>query len=130
MSLIKSATFFKVLYEEAPNLDLYGLQMGKETYATLLTLARSAVEGGQTAVLDATYLRRAYRRKAIDFARQLGADIQIAHCDVPLPVLRERIRKRGAEGSDVSDADEKVLEKLAQTFEPFSGEEISLLRSI
>ncbi len=126
--MIRSDVERKRLHQHNPQADLHGPDMDRQTYASLLRHAHNAVLGGQTAVLDATHLRRTVRQKAIDCAQKIGVEIEIAHCDVPMPVLRERIRKRSAAGTDVSDADEQILDKLAQTFEPFNEVEKTLLR--
>jgi predicted kinase len=106
-----------------PLSDPYGAPMSDRTYGVLLGHARSIVEGGLNAVLDATYLRRSRRLPVLELARELGVPFKIIHCDAPFAVLRERIRSRLAEARDPSQADEKALRILAAQWEPFNEEE-------
>lgn len=116
------------LHAAEPNLERYGPELGARTYARLLDCARAAVEGGQTAVLDATYTRRAHRKPVLDLAKELGVRLRIVHCDVPMDELVERVRRRAAEGKDPSEADEAVLRQMAGSWEPFSDAELPLVR--
>jgi aminoglycoside phosphotransferase family enzyme/predicted kinase len=112
------------LYAARP---LYGDVLGAHTYRHLLSCARAIVAGGFLAILDATYLRREYRRPVLDLAKELGVPLRMVHCAAPAAVLRERVRHRAAVGSDVSDADEAVLEQMAGSWEGFSEEERALV---
>ncbi|MBI3832466.1 MAG: AAA family ATPase, partial [Planctomycetes bacterium] len=113
----------KRLHAQNPAQDLYGKDLSRRTYETVLAQARAVVEAGQTAILDATHIQRAQRRSAFELAKELGVSIRIAHCDAPMDELRARIRARREQGSDVSDADERILEMMAGQFEPFTAEE-------
>lgn len=117
----------KRLQARDPVRDLYGEALGEETYRTLLVHARAILAGGLSAVLDATYLRHIQRRPVLQLARELGVPLRIVHCDLPLDLLRSRVRARRLAGGDVSDADEKVLLKMAEQWEPFQEEEQAFL---
>ncbi len=127
---IRSDVVRKRLHAADPALDLYGDALGALTYRTLLDHARAVVAAGTTALLDATYLKEAYRRPAVELAAELGVPLRILHCDAPLETLRQRVRARSAAGTDVSDADEQVLLMLAATWEPFTDAELPLVERV
>lgn len=120
---IRSDVERKRLHAQNPTQDLYGKELSRRTYETVLAQARAVVEAGQTAILDATHIQRAQRRSAFELAKELGVSIRIAHCDAPMEELRARVRARRAQGIDVSDADERILEMMAGQFEAFTEEE-------
>jgi aminoglycoside phosphotransferase family enzyme/predicted kinase len=127
---VRSDVERKRLHALCPSRPLYGDALGARTYGHLLTCARAIVAGGFVAILDATYLRRAYRRPVLDLAAELGVPLRIVHCAAPAEVLRERVRHRAAAASDVSDADEAVLELMAGSWEEFSEEERPLVEVV
>lgn len=127
---IRSDVERKRLHAADPRLDLYGDTLGALTYRSLLDRARSVVAAGYTAILDATYLRAAYRAPVAALAAELGVGLHILHCDAPLEVLRQRVRARAAAGTDVSDANEQVLLMLAATWEPFTDAERPLVERL
>jgi hypothetical protein len=127
---VRSDAERKRLHALHPARQLYSDVLGARTYRHLLTCARAIVAGGFMAVLDATYLRRDYRRPVLDLAAELGVPLRIVHCAAPLAVLRERVRERRAAGSDLSDADEAVLQQMAGSWEGFSDEERSLVEVV
>jgi len=127
---IRSDVERKRLHAADPLLDLYGDALGALTYRTLLDHARAVIGAGYTAILDATYLRRAYREPPVSLAEELGVPVRVLHCDAPLDVLRDRVRARTATGSDVSDADEQVLLMLAATWEAFTDEELPFVERV
>ena len=90
-------------------LGLYSREATRRTYDRLLALAGQALSGGIGVVVDAANLRRAERAAFVDLARRLGARPVVLACRAPEPVLRERIRRRAAAGTDASDASEDVL---------------------
>jgi len=120
----------KRLHANLPGQELYGDALGRLTYATLLAHARAAIEGGQTAILDATHIRRSNREPGLKLAAELDVPVCIVHCSAPLEELRARIRARRTEGHDISDADERVLEMMAGQFEDFSPEELPLVERV
>jgi len=127
---IRSDVERKRLHAADPLLDLYGDALGALTYRTLLDHARAVVAAGTTAILDATYLKEAYRRPAVALAEELGVPLRILYCDAPLETLRQRVRARSAAGTDVSDADEQVLLMLAATWEDFTDEELPFVERV
>lgn len=107
-------------------LDIYGPDATARTYARALALARIALEAGYPAILDAAFLRLRERRDAAALARALGVPFRILHCEAPPAVLRERLRSRHG---DASEADEKVLEHLAEAEEPLAADELACVEA-
>lgn len=105
---------------QAAGLDLYTADATERTYGRLFALARIALQAGFPVVLDAAFLRHDERERAHAVARACGAAFGIVACKAPLPVLRERIRKRRG---DASEADLAVLEKLRASEEPLREDE-------
>jgi len=103
--------------------DIYDAAGTARTYARLLELARVALEAGWPVIVDAAFLRRAERARFAALARALGVPFTILDCRAPLGLLRERVRQRQARGSDASEADVAVLERLAGLAEPLDAAE-------
>ncbi len=97
---------------------LYAPDASRRTYATLLARAEAAWRAGRAVVLDATYLRAAWRREAADLARRLGAPYALAWLDAPDAVVRERLAARAARGDDPSDATWEVFVRQRAEAEP------------
>ena len=103
--------------------DLYQPQAHASTYARLEALARDALRAGYPTIVDAAFLRREERERMRSLAAALRVPFTILHCHAPLPLLRERVRIRRAQGADASEADEQVLERLRSQEEPLGADE-------
>jgi predicted kinase len=102
--------------------EVYGAKLSARTYDTLLDRASGALRAGRAAILDATFLRRATRLEALGKARALGAPFAILDVRCPEAVVRERIERRQAEGTDPSEADWAVYREHVKEAEPFREE--------
>ncbi len=102
---------------------LYNAESTARTYARLGEVARTALAGGVSLVVDAACLRRAERDALRAVAAAAGAPCRLLVCDAPAAVLRERIVRRQAAGHDPSDADTAVLDAQLQTHQPVADEE-------
>lgn len=100
--------------------DLYGKDATDHTYRTLLMLAKSALMAGLPVVLDAAFLKREERARALALAGELEVPVSILDCDAPVSLLHQRLQARRA---DASEADAAVLEKLRQSAEPLGPDE-------
>jgi uncharacterized protein len=112
------------LYEKG-GADLYTAEMTQKTYDRLLTLGITLAYAGYTVILDGVYAHQAVRGRVIAEAQGHDLPIQIIHCDAPIEVLKERVRKRTG---DIADATVEVLEQ--QSLEPFSESEQAIVVTI
>jgi hypothetical protein len=103
--------------------ELYGGEATRATYDRLGAGARSIVDGGFTALVDAAFLRRAERDDFRALARQLGARFAIVECRAPAAVLRARLAARATADRDASDATVDVLERQLASGEGVAGDE-------
>ncbi len=101
----------------------YDAAATEKTYRRLLDLARIAIAGGYSVILDATYLRQQHRSAAAQLARDLGVAFTILSCVADEEVLRQRIRQRAKKGTDASEADLAVLEHQLRESDPLTAAE-------
>lgn len=83
---------------------LYGDKARERVYKALLERARDDLEGGRSAVLDASYIRRDHRKAAQALAREAGAQFAVLHTTAGEGLVRERLDRRVRKGADPSDA--------------------------
>ncbi|MCC7414246.1 MAG: AAA family ATPase [Gammaproteobacteria bacterium] len=88
----------------------YSEDSTRQTYGKLAELAEAVLESGYSVIIDATFLERQQRKPFEQLADRLGVPIRILFFRADADVLRQRIRKRQHEGSDISEADLGVLE--------------------
>lgn len=88
---------------------LYSVEMTRRVYERLLEVTRPVLQGGLTAIVDATFNRRAERALFTGLARQLGVPICVIRCEAPEQTLRSRILSRELAGMDASEAGLSVL---------------------
>lgn len=101
-------------YEEG----IYSPSMTETTYAKMLQEAEELLDRGQGAILDATFQRRAHREAALQFAAKHAIPVALIHCQSPEALVRERLRKRAAEGRDLSDGRWEIYVAQRSAFEP------------
>jgi len=105
--------------------DAYTEAATDRTYEALLA---RAVEARPVALLDATWPTRHRRSQLFTAARRAGARVALIHLDVPPDVARARLRLRTTDPTAVSDADERVFDRLAPRFEPPADDEGPVVR--
>lgn len=97
---------------------LYSPAATRKTYERLRRLARSIIESGWPALVDAAFLSRGERDAFAALARELGVPLAIVSCNAPESELRRRVESRQAASSDSSEAGVAVLERQLATQEP------------
>ncbi|MCU0767623.1 MAG: AAA family ATPase [Gammaproteobacteria bacterium] len=107
----------------AQDAGIYTAQATDATYARLAAAARSALDAGRVAIVDATFLRRDRRREFAGLAREHDVPFLILDFAVPEPVLRERVVRRAAVGTDASEAGLEVLAAQLARREPLDDAE-------
>lgn len=109
---------------------MYTSESGDITYQHLWEQARNALVSGFSVVVDAAFLEAKRRRPFLDLAEDLGCRFRILHVSATKETLRNRLRKRVAEGKDPSEAGEKVLDSQLKIAEPPEGEESPFVETI
>jgi uncharacterized protein len=94
----------------------YTDEMTERTYAFLIDEGLTLAKAGFPAVLDATFLQRDWRMRAIEACRSHNLSVRIFHCNADLDTLKTRVKTRVG---DKSDANVSVLEMQLDAFEPF-----------
>lgn len=89
--------------------DLYAPARSAETYGCMARLAVSIAQTGEDVIVDAASLRRDQREIIYRAARAARIDYSLLVFVAQERTLRRRIRERGAQGSDASEADGAVL---------------------
>lgn len=108
----------------APGQGLYCEQTSERLHAHLLSAADSLLNGGYTALIDATFIRREQRRAFLELASRLDVPVRVVRCEAAESVLKARIEGRAKGGSDPSDADLSVLQWQIEHEEHFEPDEI------
>jgi aminoglycoside phosphotransferase family enzyme/predicted kinase len=118
---LSEATGFEVLSSDVVRKDLAGLEPAehryegfeggiyaaeftRRTYDELLSRARARLREGRSVILDASFMRREYRRAAALLTREEGAQFACLECRIEDATARKRLEKRVREGWDPSDA--------------------------
>lgn len=104
---------------------IYDAATTARTYARLLDAAQVALRAGWPVIVDAAFLRREERLQFAALAASMPVPFAIVECRAPLPLLRQRVADRQAHGSDASEADLQVLERLRAVDEPLADAELS-----
>lgn len=102
---------------------IYSPAGSERTYVHLAEMAAHIVAGGEIAIIDATFLRRADRSAFRRLAGELQVPFAIVSCMAPMPELQRRIRARLQSGRDASEADRQVLAQQLVSSEPLDDAE-------
>ncbi|MCQ0031279.1 kinase [Burkholderia glumae] len=95
-------------------------------YQRLLEQAASVLASAQTAIVDASFLRRRHRAAFLALAERLGAEAAILDFDASRETLAARLRARARLARDPSDADTAVLARQCLQAEPLEPAEAAL----
>ena len=112
--------------ESAVAAGMYDAAMTERTYERLKDLAGIVSDCGIPVIVDATFLVRARREEFAALARSLGAPLRILDFRAGEATLRARIRQRGAEGHDASEANLAVLDHQLRSQERLTPHEQAL----
>jgi len=106
-----------------PDAGIYTLEFNERTYRRLYDCAAAALAAGESAIVDAAFLRSHERRSFLTLAQERNALFAIVHCHAPGAVLRERVSTRAASGTDASEAGLDVLARQPSYWEAFGSAE-------
>lgn len=82
---------------------IYTKEWTEKTYSEMINRAKSFLRKGVSVILDATFLEPAYRQKAYESAKELGAEFQIIECVAPDETVKERLGNRARQEGVASD---------------------------
>ncbi len=100
----------------------------ERTYDALLESARRSLTKGESVVLDASFIRRRDRIRAMDLARECGATLRILYCTAPESMIFSRLRQRIKRGDDPSDGRPEIYREQEKRFEQPEGDESQYCR--
>ena len=100
---------------------LYQPHLTDTTYGALLDRARTALELGESVILDASWSDVRHRQSARQMAEATSSDLVEICCVAPPEVAERRIRDRLATGGDPSDATPAVAASMALRFDAWPG---------
>lgn len=103
--------------------QLYSESASLATYARMRQIAHTILQGGDSVIIDATFLRRKDRESFHELADCLGVSFALLDFTADPLTLRQRVADRLAQGDDVSEADLSVLESQLASQEPLTPEE-------
>ncbi|HYM51720.1 MAG TPA: AAA family ATPase [Candidatus Limnocylindrales bacterium] len=102
-------------YEEG----LYSPESTAATYTEMLHRARTALELGESVVLDATFSSARWREEAGQMAAAVAADVVALRCVLPSNREVERRIAERLRGVDPSDASPSVARAMARSADPW-----------
>jgi aminoglycoside phosphotransferase family enzyme/predicted kinase len=102
---------------------LYGAKEHERTYATLGSIADRLLRRRESAIVDATFLRRVDRQTFEQIAAANGARFAILDCTASDAELKRRIASRARSDRDASEATLAVLEAQLREREPLDRAE-------
>lgn len=102
---------------------IYRQRASEAVYARLFEHARTVLDAGLDAILDAAFLQAGARERALGLAADCGADAVIVQATAPRATLEERLRRRSKAGTDASEADLEVLRYQLGRNEPLTGDQ-------
>lgn len=108
---------------EIPAEALYSADAITRTYEALARRARTIIDCGYPAIVDATFLKQQHRRHFVELAKELGVPFVILCLRAPAELLEARIAKRQSEADNVSEATLNVLRQQREDMEELDAEE-------
>lgn len=103
----------------------YATSSINQTYERLLECAESVLEGGCSAIVDATFLKAGHREMFHALALRRRCPFLIVSCCTDRATLKARLERRTRSGLDPSEATLDVLEEQLRIQEPLTVEEQS-----
>ena len=102
----------------------YTIALVDRTYRRMAECADSALAGGCSVIVDATFLERAQRDLFRTLAGQYRCACLIVSCTADAATLGTRIDLRARGGADPSEADRAVLDHQLRSQQPLSADEL------
>jgi predicted kinase len=96
---------------------IYQGDIGRKTYDEMMRRGQAFLSAGYSVIMDATFLREDFRKRARDAAAKVGAPVLFVFADCPERVVRSRLERRASEYS-FSDAALDVYQAMKSRFKP------------
>ncbi|MCH9662985.1 MAG: AAA family ATPase, partial [Gammaproteobacteria bacterium] len=103
---------------EAFGAGLYSPATSAQTYDTLADLARTALQQGESVMLDAAFSKRAQRALMQDVATDVGAECYLLDCVATEAVIRDRLEQRMRTPGSISDGRWAIFPQFQRQYEP------------
>jgi uncharacterized protein len=97
---------------------IYSPAMSEKTYAAMARRAKDKILKGEGAIIDATFVKRAYRERFAALAARYKIPLIAVHCSASDATTKERLALRASQGIDVSDAGWEVYTAQKAANEP------------
>ncbi|ADJ26361.1 aminoglycoside phosphotransferase [Dehalogenimonas lykanthroporepellens BL-DC-9] len=97
---------------------LYSPEMTQRTYVAMLDSAEKVLAGGGSVILDATFLKKTDRDRALGLAKRYSARPVIIECRLDEAEARQRLERRATEPGNVSDGCWAVYQRQRDSAEP------------
>ncbi len=97
---------------------LYSASTSEQTYSALAELASTALQQGESVVVDAAFSKRAQRGLIQRVAAEAGADCYLLDCVAPEAVIRERLEQRARTPGSISDGRWAIFPEFQRQYEP------------
>ncbi len=98
--------------------DLYSAATSEQTYDALADLSRTALQQGESVVVDAAFSKRAQRALIQGVAAAVGAECYLLDCVAPEAVIRERLEQRMRMPGSISDGRWAIFPQFKREYEP------------
>jgi len=99
---------------------VYSEEISRLTYDRALEIAGAEVQRGRSAIIDASYKRRAERIRAAEEAKKLTADFVLIECVCPEETIKKRLDARQEDGTDPSDGRWEIFLAQKADFDPIT----------
>ncbi|MFC1836916.1 AAA family ATPase, partial [Thermodesulfobacteriota bacterium] len=108
---------------------LYSSNATEVTYDALFERARRALSAGEWVILDASFMRRTERDRAMRLAQETGSGFRILECAGPDRVLLSRLTQRMEQAEDPSDGRTDLFTAQKRRFEPVTDDQTPFCRT-
>jgi len=95
---------------------IYSPEFDRLTYETLNARARESLRDGRGAILDATFKSPGQRRAVLELGKEFRVPVLFVECRINKNEAHQRLLRRTAEGTAVSDATVEIYEHQERDF--------------
>ncbi len=109
---------------------IYTREMSERTYREMFRRAEAALADGKSVVMDGTHLRREFRRKSLQVARNTGAVTAIIECNLPESEALDRLETRYSSGTSESEGRPEVYARQTKSWQSVSENEAQVVAHV